>query len=127
MVLVSTATLASCTTAPKGADRPQKGDITVQQNADGVSVFDIDTTELYRFVPAVVRVKAGKMKLTLVNGAKSTTHSLAFKSGTTAEIPYLNPDSTKSIEFSIGTPGTYKFFCTFHEALNQTGKLIVSQ
>ena len=68
------------------------------------------------------------MRITLVNGKSATTHSLAFKpGGPTAQIPFLNPGDSKSIEFTVSTPGTYEYFCTFHEALNQRGRLIVTK
>lgn len=119
--------LAGCTSQVKGSDGPQKGDVMVSAGADGVQAVTIDATSNYRFVPATVRVKVGPVRITLSNKGGAGTHSLAFKpGGPTAEIPFLSPGDAKSIDFTVGTPGTYQFICTFHEALGQRGNLIVS-
>lgn len=125
--------LAACATpAQKSVDeenkkaQPQKDTVTLKPNAAGIQEVEVDTSDDYRFVPSTIKAQPGTIKLTLVNKAKSSTHNLVFKpGGPTVEIPYLAPQTSKSITFDV-TAGTFPFVCTFHESLGQKGTLIVT-
>jgi plastocyanin len=122
--------LASCENSqPAQARAPQQGDVTVTAGPDGVQSVTIDANDAFRFVPATVRVHVGKVRITLKN-VGSTPHNLAFstlsdKAGKVA-VPLARGGTEQTTEFTVNTPGTYRFVCTIHEALNQTGNLIVS-
>lgn len=125
--LALTAACADEPAQPPARDTSGPTEVTATTGDDGVQQVTIDASDDYRFVPSKVHVMVGDIKITLVNEAKQSTHSLAFTNGPSEEIPYLGPGETKDIQFAIGTPGEYQFICTFHEALGQRGTMVVSQ
>lgn len=102
--------------------------VTLTPGPDGVQEVTVDASDSYKFTPSTIEVKVGKVRLTMINNAEQATHSLAFKPGGPEEdIPFLGPGEEDTIDFSVDLPGEYEFFCTFHEALNQRGTLVVTQ
>lgn len=126
--LALTAACADEPPQPPARDTSAPTEVTATTGSDGVQQVTIDASDDYRFVPSTVHVMVGDVRITLVNNAKQSTHSLAFTdNGPSEDIPYLGPGETKDIEFAIGTPGEYQFICTFHEALGQRGTMVVTQ
>lgn len=116
--------LAGCSDDTDQSTPQQPSAVTVED--DGTQVIDLRETDKYRFAPEDPHVKPGKVRIDMTNTSTSVTHSLAFKpGGPLEEIPFINPGDTKSISFTIATPGEYQFFCTFHEQLGQRGILTV--
>lgn len=109
-------------------EQPQQQRDPVSVEDDGTQVIDLRETDGYRFSPDDPRVRPGKVRIDMTNTSTTTTHSLAFKPGGPAEeIPFVNPDETRSISFVVDVPGEYPFFCTFHEQLGQRGTLTVEE
>ena len=104
----------------------QKGDVTVTPGPDGVQNVTVLATDQFRFVPATINAKVGKIHLTLqIKGG--TPHNLHFKTLDSGSIPITSQGETRSSDFTVSTPGRYGFVCTLHESLNQVGTLVVSR
>jgi plastocyanin len=76
-------------------------------------------------------IAPGQVRLTVRNTAKQLTHNFTFTAGKgpaaiTEQIPLLAPGESKTIEFTVTTPGDYPFECSFHVALGQVGTMTVS-
>ena len=105
------------------------GKVTVA--ADGVQEVTLRTQDDYVFTPDTFTVKPGKVRLTVTNAAKQLTHNFRFMPDqgpepVTAEIPLLAPGDSKTIEFTVTTPGDHPFECSFHTQLGQVGTMTVS-
>lgn len=127
---VATSLAAGCgSDASEGvAENAGPTSVTLTPGPDGVQEVTVDASDSYKFTPSTIEVKVGKVRLTMINNAEQATHSLAFKPGGPEEdIPFLAPGEEDTIDFSVDLPGEYEFFCTFHEALNQRGTLVVKQ
>jgi plastocyanin len=64
------------------------------------------------------------------NVAKQMTHSFRFSAGggpaaLGAQIPILAPGQEQTIDFTVQTPGDYRFECSFHVQLGQVGTMTV--
>lgn len=118
---------AACSTSePLQAVAPQRGDVTVTPGPGGVQDVTVVANSQFRFVPATVNVKVGKIHLTLrIQGG--TPHNLTFDTLKSASIPTTSQGGSASSDFTVSTPGRYRFVCTIHESLNQTGTLVVSR
>ena len=97
---------------------------------DGVQQVTIETQDNYKFTPAQFTVAPGRVRLTVVNGAASFTHSFRFSQGKGPEpiaptIPVLAPGERQTIEFSVQKRGSYPFECSFHTQLGQFGVMTV--
>jgi plastocyanin len=104
---------------------------TVSTAADGVQALTIRTQDDYVFSPDHVTVAPGKIRLTVTNAATQLTHAFRFTPGQgpetiPAEIPLLAPGESRTIEFTVQTPGSYRFECPFHTQLGQVGTMTVS-
>ncbi|MPQ98053.1 hypothetical protein GB931_08995 [Modestobacter sp. I12A-02628] len=104
---------------------------TVSVAADGVQEITLTTGDDYRFSPATFTVAPGEVRLTVDNTADQYTHNFLFTAGAgpadiTEEIPVLGPGESKTITFTVQTPGDYPFECSFHVALGQVGTMTVS-
>jgi plastocyanin len=115
---------------PPQASAPQQGDVTVTPGPDGVQSVQVEATSQYRFVPATIRVVTGKVRITL-HVAGATPHNLTFTSladaGRRVAVPTLSGGVQQSVDFRVSTPGQYRFVCTIHQNLGQTGTLIVTR
>jgi plastocyanin len=123
--------LAACQHGqPPQTSTPQRGDVTVTPGPDGVQSVQVDANPQYRFVPATIRVATGRVRITL-RVAGATPHNLTFTSlvdaGRRVAVPTLSGGVQQSIDFRVSTPGQYRFVCTIHENLGQTGTLIVTR
>lgn len=123
--------LAACQhSQPPQVSAPQQGDVTVTAGPDGVQAVQVEANPQYRFVPATVRVGTGRVRITL-RVAGATPHNLTFTSlvdaGRRVAVPTLSGGVQQSIDFRVSTPGQYRFVCTIHQDLGQTGTLIVTR
>jgi plastocyanin len=114
------------------ATRTTGGDVGALRTAsDGVQEITLETGDDYVFTPAAFTVAPGQVRLTVRNTAAQLTHNFRFSAGKgpaeiTEQIPVLAPGETKTIQFTVTTPGDYPFECTFHAALGQVGTMTVS-
>jgi plastocyanin len=103
----------------------------VTTGSDGVQEITLQTQDDYVFTPDHFTVAPGKVRLTVVNIAKETTHNFRFTPDKGAAqidtgIPLLPPGDEKTIDFTVETPGDYPFECSFHIQLGQVGTMTVS-
>jgi plastocyanin len=103
----------------------------VTEAADGVQAVTLQTQDDYAFTPTRFTVKPGRVRLTVVNTATELTHNFRFTPGAgPAAIPegisLLAPGDRKTIEFTVTTPGSYRYECSFHTQLGQVGTMTVS-
>ena len=128
-----TGVLSGCgggTPGPSAAASTVAGAGTVTTASDGVQVVTLQTQDDYVFTPDHFTVAPGKVRLTVVNVAKQSTHNFTFtKDMGPAEIPedisLLAPGDRKTIEFTVQTPGKYRFECSVHVQLGQVGTMTV--
>jgi len=104
---------------------------TVTTAPDGVQEITLQTQDNYVFTPDHFTVAPGKVRLTVRNVAKQTTHNFRFTPGggpaaIDSEISLLAPGQHATIEFEVTAPGTYRFECSFHTQLGQVGTMTVS-
>ena len=104
------------------------GEVTVAP--DGVQEVTLQTQDDYVFTPDHFTVAPGKVRLTVVNVAKESTHNFNFTPGAgpaaiDAGISLLAPGQKKSIDFTVEAPGDYPFECSFHVQLGQVGTMTV--
>ncbi|HEY9390893.1 MAG TPA: cupredoxin domain-containing protein [Mycobacteriales bacterium] len=111
---------------PPQATAGQQGDVTVTPGPDGVQNVTVVATDQFRFEPATINAKVGRIHLTLqIKGG--TPHNLNFDTLNSGNIPVTSQGETRSSDFTVSTPGRYGFVCTLHESLNQAGTLVVSR
>lgn len=73
----------------------------------------------YKFAPKALTITHGsKVTWNWVNGS----HTVTFVKGSFNKP--LN-SAHKSVSRTFNTPGTYKYYCTFHRSLGMTGKIVV--
>jgi plastocyanin len=131
--LVLVGALAACgggSTPAAAAHSSVPGVGKVTTAPDGVQQVTIETQDNYKFTPAQFTVAPGRVRLTVVNGAASFTHSFRFTQGKgpepiAATVPVLAPGERQTIEFSVQKPGSYPFECSFHTQLGQFGTMTV--
>lgn len=86
----------------------------------GPSVLTL-TQSNYVFSPSQISVKAGET-ITVDDSDPSTSHTFTVD-GTNIDV---TNDGGESQDVTIDLqPGTYDFFCRFHESLGMTGTLVV--
>ncbi len=115
--------------APAAERSSPPGEVSV--GPDGVQSITLVSGDDYRFVPSEFTVMPGQVSLTLENEATQLTHSFAFPPGSSPSdisesIPVVAPTESDTIEFTVSTPGEYRFICSFHEALGHTGVMRVA-
>jgi plastocyanin len=134
-MVVAAGVLAGCgngstgASAPKTSADPSLGRVTT--GADGVQQVTLRTQDDYTFTPNHFTVHAGEVRVTVDNVAKQLTHNFRFSPGKgpasiAASIPILAPGQSKTVDFTVQTPGDYPFECSFHVQLGQVGTMTVS-
>ena len=108
---------------------PSLGKVTT--GADGVQQVTIQTGDDYVFTPNHVAVHPGEVKLTVTNVGHELTHNFRFSPGggpqaIGAQILLLASGQRQTIDFTVTTPGSYRFECSFHADLGQVGTMTVS-
>ena len=114
---------------PRAAPPPSLGKVTT--GADGVQQVTIQTEDDYVFTPNRFTVKPGKVALTVVNVGHELTHNFRFSPGggpqaIGAQILLLPSGQRQTIDFTVTTPGSYRYECSFHVDLGQVGTMTVS-
>jgi plastocyanin len=132
MVLVA-GVLAGCggSAEPSAAPSTAAGVGVVTTAADGVQEITLQTQDDYVFTPDRFTVAPGRVRLTVQNVAKQTTHNFRFTPGggpaaIDSEISLLAPGQEVTIDFEAAAPGDYRFECSFHTQLGQVGTMTVS-
>jgi plastocyanin len=102
----------------------------VRTASDGVQEVTLQTQDDYTFFPKQFTVDTGRVRLTVVNVAKQTTHNFVFTPGAGPEeiregISLLAPGQKQTIEFTAQTPGDHPYECSFHTQLGQMGTMTV--
>ncbi|WP_245821135.1 cupredoxin domain-containing protein [Geodermatophilus pulveris] len=136
MAALAVVLLAGCgggETAGPAAAAPSSGPAlgTVTTAPDGVQEVTLRTQDDYVFTPDAFTVAPGPVRLTVLNAAEQLTHNFRFTPGAgpepiDPEIPLLTPGESRTIEFTVTTPGEYGFECSFHTQLEQYGTMTVS-
>jgi plastocyanin len=117
---------AACSNSePVHATAPQRGEVTASRGPDGVQSVTIEADDQFRFTPATVHATVGRIHVTL-RTVGGTPHNLTFRS-LRAAVPTTGRGESRSVDLQVPTPGTYRFLCTIHESLNQTGDLVVTR
>jgi plastocyanin len=133
MVLAGVA-LAGCgagsaATAPATSSHSSLG--TVATGPGGVQEVTIQTQDDYVFTPNHITVHPGEVKLTVTNVGRQLSHNFRFVPGKGpapigAQILLLASGQKQTIDFTMTTPGTYQFECSFHADLGQFGTMTVT-
>ena len=102
----------------------------VSTGADGVQEITLQTQDDYVFTPDTFTVAPGPVRLTVVNAAEQMTHNFRFTPDAgpepiDPEIPLLTTGESRTVEFTVTTPGEYGFECSFHTQLQQYGTMTV--
>jgi plastocyanin len=128
--------LAGCGAGSGGASpaAPSSADASlgkVTTGPDGVQQVTLQTQDDYVFTPGQFTVKPGKVALTVVNVGHELTHNFRFSPGggpqaIGAQILLLPSGQRQTIDFTVTTPGSYRFECSFHVDLGQVGTMTVS-
>jgi plastocyanin len=125
------ALLAGCQRSPRAAGPPPAPSVvTVTPGADGVESVVVAEAGAgtYRFVPDQITLGTGRVRITFRN-PDGTPHNLTFttlrEGGRRVAVPTLRGGGEDSVDFTVSTPGAYRFVCTLHEKLGQTGTLTV--
>ena len=113
--------------APTSAGAPL-GQVTTA--ADGTQEVTLQTGDDYVFTPDHFTVRPGTVRLTVRNVGRELTHNFLFPDGggpapIGPQIDLLPSGSSKTITFSVTTPGAYRFECSFHVDLGQVGTMTV--
>jgi plastocyanin len=133
-VLVAAA-LAGCGAGSGGASAaPSTADGSlgkVTTGPDGVQSVTIQTGDDYVFTPDRFTVHPGPVRLTVTNVGRELTHNFRFTPGggpqtIGAQILLLTSGQRQTIDFTVTTPGSYRFECSFHVDLGQVGTMTVS-
>jgi plastocyanin len=126
--------LAGCGGAPASQAAPPSklpGVGRVTTAPDGVQEVTIQTEDDYAFTPNRFTVQPGRVRLTVVNTARQLTHNFRFTPDKGAEaipqdIALLAPGQRETITFTVHTPGSDPFECSFHTQLGQVGTMTVA-
>src|SRR5712691_5507463 len=130
LVAAGSALTAGCQRRHETAPPPPPMSVTVTPGGDGVQAVTVSEAGpgQYRFVPDTITAGVGRIRITFRNTG-NTPHNLTFSdlvdAGKRVAVPTLRGGAEESIDFTVGTPGQYRFVCTIHEALGQTGTLNV--
>ncbi|MDQ6649916.1 MAG: cupredoxin domain-containing protein [Actinomycetota bacterium] len=91
---------------------------------DGVQQVSIDGNDKLRFVPSVIQARTGRLAITLHN-AGQTNHILGIDV-LGADTGNVGGGSSKTVSFTVTTPGSYEFVCSYHRDAGMLGRLVVS-
>jgi len=134
-MVLAAAALASCgsgsggvTTAPH-TEGSSLGKVTA--GPGGVQEVTLQTQDDYVFTPSAFTVKPGEVRLTVTNVGRQLSHSFRFTHGKGPapigrQILLLPSGQKQTISFTVTTPGTYRFECSFHADLGQLGTMTVT-
>jgi plastocyanin len=97
----------------------------------GVQEVTLQTQDDYVFTPTSFTVKPGAVRLTVTNVGRQLSHNFRFTPGRGpapigAQILLLVSGQKQTISFTVTTPGSYQFECSFHADLGQLGTMTVA-
>jgi plastocyanin len=126
--------LAGCTGGPAGATAPPSANPSlgrVTTGPGGVQQVTIQTQDDYVFTPTHFTVHTGEVRLTVTNVGHQLSHNFRFTPGKgpapiDAQILLLSSGQQKTLDFTVSTPGSYQFECSFHVDLGQVGTMTVT-
>jgi plastocyanin len=103
----------------------------VTTGPDGVQHVTLQTQDNFVFTPNHFTVHPGEIQLTVTNVGSELEHNFLFTPGggpqsISASIPLLVGGQHQTIDFTVTTPGSYRFECSFHIDLGQVGTMTVS-
>lgn len=116
---------SSGTSGTSGTKGGSGSTVTATTGADGVQTVTLDGNDELRFVPSTVKARVGKLRLTLKT-VGNTPHDFLADNIPGGRIGTVNAGDSQSTTMTLGSPGTYRFVCTFHEQAGMVGKLVVS-
>jgi len=95
--------------------------------ADGVQEVVIDTTDAFRFAPATIAARVGRLRIVLVDDG-NYPHNISFPSlhKTSATVSGTPSEQKKVFTVTFDQPGTYDFVCTYHSSAGMKGRVVVS-
>lgn|SRR5689334_4256896 len=125
-VLLAVAAAGCTNREPIQAQKPQEKKAVSASPADpnGVQHVTVTGNEQFRFSPAVINAKVGTLQVTLKT-VGPTPHDLEiepFKANTGV----VSTGASRSVTVTFSAPGSYRFVCTFHVALNMVGTIKVT-
>jgi plastocyanin len=89
-------------------------------------VVTIETTDQFRFEPAVVHVHRGTVRFTLVDKG-AYPHNMSFPGlhATSADVTGGLGKTQTSLTLTFASAGHYRFECTYHSTAGMTGEVVV--
>ena len=126
VIAVAAVLLAGCGGSP-ARSAPAKGSPAGAAPGQAGQRVTIMGTNALRFAPMIVRVRAGRVRITLADSG-SYPHDLVIpllkvKSATVSGDPGAG---SVSLTVTFPRPGRYPFHCQYHQSAGMTGVFVVS-
>jgi plastocyanin len=99
--------------------------VTVSPGPDGVQAVEIDADDANHFHPSLVQARPGPVRLTLRHVGEGAPHNWTVRDIPGARVPLSRAGEARTVRFTVGRPGDYRFVCTIHEAQGTVGRLVV--
>lgn len=110
--------------APAQSTRPDE--VTLTPAADGTQSVEVEADDSFRFHPSVINARPGPVELTLTHAGRGAPHNWRAAQLPGASVPLLQAGESRSVRFTVGRAGDYRFVCSIHEAQGQVGRLVVT-
>jgi plastocyanin len=110
---------------PAAAESNQPNEVTLSPGPDGIQSVVVDAGDDFRFHPSVINARPGPVALTLTHVGKGAPHNWQAAGLPGATVPLTTAGQSRSVRFTIGRPGDYRFVCSIHQAQGQVGRLVV--
>jgi plastocyanin len=120
--------LASCSGAnTHGAHTSGTARVQAQRGSDGVQQVTVDSTNMFRFVPAAINAHVGKLRVVLTDHG-SYPHNISFPAlhATSRAVSGNLGQQRTTLTISLNHTGIYDFVCTFHSSAGMKGEITVS-
>lgn len=100
-------------------------EVTASAGPDGVQRVRIHADDSFRYRPAVVHARTGRVEIELRTTGQ-TPHDVNFPRFSAA-VPHTESGASRTAVFDVPRPGTYEFVCSYHARAGMTGRLVVTQ